>query len=354
MPIGTHYSTFLNRQDRHTQADSADTSRVYTHNPLFNNNFAMHAGIFEHLLTLLYTLMQQLSGQTLNPPQQQNPQPPAPPPLSNAQYDQQFRDNMLQTVNSIGDGWKFSDKLVELPNNALASPETRQYRDNTGHLQQETVLERNNYWEVVQRGNNRLLVMRETDNTGQPVKASAALQDIFTHRENYQFDCATPMRLLNLKATMDTVGADDFDRHSGRLQLSSWYDQHDNSTFDGGFISTVRTAEAGTININGKTNVSGETALFDPAQGDNLTPGNVYYFDSPGDNTSELQGWNAVYIGASDNGSHRFWSSGIGEVTVAFANDTWATTSGFDDYYLGAAISAPNTDRLRNWDSTRG
>lgn len=357
MPIGTHYSTSLNRQDRYAQIANGGANRERTPSMMtLSNNLTTNMTGLENLLTLLYTLMQQISGQTFNTPQQPEPQP-APqvtPPLSDAQYDQQFRDNLLKNVGEVGDGWEFSDKLVELPNNALNQPETRQYRDTQGKRQQETVLERNNYWEVVQRGADRHLVMRETDNAGQAVKPSEALQDIFAHRENYQFDCATPMRLLNLKATLDTVGADDFDQHSGRLQLSSWYDQHDNSRFDGGFISSVRTAEAGTINVKDKTNNAGETALFDPGKGDKLTPGNIYYFDLPGDTSSERQGWNAVYLGTGNNGSHQFWSSSIGEVAVNFANSGWIASAGFDDYYLGAAISAPNTDRLRSWDTTRG
>lgn len=266
-------------------------------------------------------------------------------------YDLRFRQNMLQTVETLGSGWEFTNDLVGIKNNSINTPETRSYSSN-GYTGIETVLERNNYWEVVQRGSNRYLVMRDMDNQGQTIKPSTALNDIFQNRDNYAFDCATPMRLLNLKATLDTIGAEDFDQQAGKLTLSSWYDQHDNSHFDGGFVVDSRTARAGDINVNGTLNLNGETALFDPNKGDRLQPGAAYYFDLPGDNSSAVQGWNAIYTGRTDSGAYRFWSSNMGMVEVRFENNSWIPQGAFNGYYLGAVTTKPDTQHLQSWDRT--
>ncbi|MEZ5452178.1 MAG: hypothetical protein R3E93_05060 [Thiothrix sp.] len=268
-------------------------------------------------------------------------------------YDLRFRENMLKTVSTLGDGWAFSEDLVQITGGELQQPETRNYTSSSGQTTTETVLGRNNYWEVVQRGSNHYLLMRETDNAGNPVQASDAINDVFANRQDYAFDCATPMRLLNLKATLDTIGEDDFNSHAGRLLLSSWYDQHDNSSFDGGFISKVRTAQAGEISVNGVSNLQGETALFNPVKGDALTPGAAYYFDLPGDQESAVQGWNAIYMGRNNDGSHRFWSTNIGAVDINFQGDAWQPQGAFEGYYLGAVNVNPNTSRLQSWDTNR-
>lgn len=268
-------------------------------------------------------------------------------------YDLRFRENMLKTTESLGEGWAFSENLVHINGGELAQPETRAYTSSNGQRATETVLERNNYWEVVQRGANRYLLMRETDNAGQPVKPSDAVNDVFNNRQDYAFDCASPMRLLNLKATLDTIGTDDFDNHAGRLQVSSWYDQHDSSSFDGGFTSKVRTAQAGEVSVDGVSNLKGETALFDTAKGDSLLPGASYYFDLPGDNKSASQGWNAIYLGRNEDGSYRFWSTNVGNVNIHFGENSWLPQDTFKGYYLGAVNANPNTARLQSWDTNR-
>lgn len=265
-------------------------------------------------------------------------------------YDLRFRENMLKLVEPLGKGWDFSDELVAIQGGKLQQPEVRPYQDG-GASGMETVKERNDYWEVVQRGNNRYLLMRQTDDQGNPVKPSDAINDIFRNREDYAFDCATPMRLLNLKATLDTIGAEDFDKNAGRLLISSWHDQHDDSRFDGGYIAKVRTADAGEIEINGIRNLQGETAMFDPSKGDSLQPGSAYYFDLPGDQQSAVQGWNAIYTGRTESGAYRFWSSNIGMVDVTFDEGTWIPNDVFDGYYLGAVTTAPDTGRLQSWDN---
>ena len=266
-------------------------------------------------------------------------------------YALRFRENMIKNGQSIGTGWEFSEQLVSIKNSSLTQAELRPYVAPTGQFGVEKVVERNQFWEVVERDGDRFLLMRRSNDQQQTIFVSDALNDIFQHRENYAFDCASPMALLNLKSSLDTIGADDFNQHAGQLMLASWFDQYDQSKFDGGYISTVRTAQAGEITINGIHNLAGETALFDPNKGDKLIPGNTYYFDLPGDNSSAVQGWNALYLGQNAEGAHDFWSNSIGQITVNFNSDSYLTTGQLSGYYLGAVVSAPNTNRLEQWDN---
>lgn len=266
-------------------------------------------------------------------------------------YALRFRENMLKNGQSIGEGWEFTDQVVSLKNAILAEPEKRTFTAANGTTGTESVLERNQFWEVVERDNNRYLLMRQTTDQGQTLQASDALNDIFAQRENYAFDCASPLSLLNLKSSLDTIGTDDFNRHAGQLLLTSWFDQYDTSNFDGGYIAQVRTANAGEVNINGVRNLAGETALFDPAKGDKLIPGNAYYFDLPGDTSTAVQGWNAMYLGENVAGGHDFWSNSIGQITVNFEQGNYLTTGQLSGYYLGAVVSDPNTERLKTWDT---
>ena len=265
-------------------------------------------------------------------------------------YDLRFRENMLKNGQAIGSGWEFTDKLVSIKEASLEPAETRSFTSASGLHGTETVLERNQFWEVVEREDNRYLLMRNTNDQGQTIKAADAISDIFSNRDSYTFDCASPMALLNLKSTLDTIGTEDFNRNAGQLMLSSWFDQYDQSSFDGGYISQVRTANAGEININGIHNLAGETALFDPSKGDKLIPGNAYYFDLPGDNSTAVQGWNALYLGQNEAGGHDFWSNSIGQISVDFTSGNYLTTGHLTGYYLGAVVSDPNTERLQTWD----
>ena len=157
---------------------------------------ALPSGLPSYSPPLIASLLQQI-GQQIGEPT---------PPTSDAVYEQRFRDNMVKTASSLGDGWTFSEKLVQINQGELAQPEIRTYTSANKQTATETVLERNDYWEVVQRGSNRYLLMRNTDSSGQPVKPSDAINDVFNNRQDYAFDCASPLRLLNLKATLDTIG----------------------------------------------------------------------------------------------------------------------------------------------------
>lgn len=269
-------------------------------------------------------------------------------------YDLRFRENMQQAINSAGTGWSFDASLVDLPSGTMVN-ESRQYTDQNGQIQTETVLKKNDYWELVQRGGQKHLIMRETNDAGEQVKASDAVNDIFNNKNSYAFDCATPMSVFNLKATLDTIGEDDFNANVGQLNISSWGDPLKPNEFDGGYTAHVRRAGAGEVSVNGVPNLAGEYARFDPSQdGGDLRIGNAYYFDKPGDNSSASQGWNGIYMGQNANGEHQFWVTTQGIQNVSFNNDgSWTPNGGFlAGHYLGAVSMSPDLRVLRGLDRT--
>lgn len=270
-------------------------------------------------------------------------------------YEIQFRKNYTDVVQQVESGWTFDSLLVKILGGTLPRPETRSYTDK-GREGTEVVLERNKYWEVVQRDGNprRLMLMRTADDNEQAIKPSDAINDIFKNRSQYAFDCATPMPLFNLKATLDTVGADTFNRYNkDKLILSSWYnpfESYNGNVSNGGYNAQARFANAGEITLNNHSNLASELARFDPTQGDNLIIGNVYYFEKPGDETSAYQGWNAIYMGPKD-GAHQFWFTGYGMQQIKFNEDgSWVPTNDlFKNYYLGASVANPNFTVAQGW-----
>lgn len=269
-------------------------------------------------------------------------------------YNINYRESLVNNVNQVGKGWGFTPDLVDMPNNKLDAPVERYYWSGYGYGK-ETLVAQNDYWDIVERNGNKMMVQRYYDDQGRRINASDAIRDVFNNPQDYAFDCATPMPLLNMKTTLDVIGDADFNQRAGQLLFSSWYDKYDNSYFDGGYnIDRVSSIGAGQITVNNRENLEGEMGMFDPAKGDKLVLGGVYYFEKPGDNTSALQGWNTVYLGANADGSHRFWATSIGAVDVNFRDGSYITSdtnSAFRGHYLGSANIGINHNRLSNWDS---
>ena len=156
--------------------------------------------------------------------------------------------------------------------------------------------------------------MRESDDNGNPVQASDAIEHMFANKDDYLLDCATPMRILNLKAQLDTVGADDFNRANQGLSLHSHFDSHDTNgdTLDSGFQVSFQLAQAN--NADGSI-PDVEYTRHDPASTP-LIPGEWRYFDKPGDVSSQNQGTNRIYVGPGENGRELFWEIGGGVVSI--------------------------------------
>jgi len=229
-------------------------------------------------------------------------------------YNVEFRGNLVKAAEDASNpAWDFTENIVDMPKSKLTPPEVR--GDNK-------ILSRNEFWEVVEtRGEDnkpfQYMKMRETDDQGNPVKPSDAIQDMFNNKDEYILDCATPMRLLNLKAQLDTVGADDFNRSHQGLSLHSHFDSHDTNgdNLDSGFEVSVDFASAG--NADGAiANV--EYTRFDPAN-DKLVPGEWRYFDKPGDVFSSNQGTNRIYVGPGEDGKEVFWEIGGGLESIDLA-----------------------------------
>ena len=263
--------------------------------------------------------------------------------LSQAEaYDVNFRSNVLNAAKLASDpAWDFTEKIVEMPKNELNPPEVRTTQVNGQNVQQK-VLARDSKWEVLeQRGddgkNFQFLKIRSTDDNGNPVKPSDAINDLFANKDKFVFDCATPVRILNLKAQLDTVGADDFDAANQGLALHSHFDSNDKNgdAFDSGFDKTVTLAAAG--NADGAT-PGVEFSRFNPSN-DRLVPGEWRYFEGPGDDTTSSQGTNRIYLGPAANGKASFYEIGGGIVDINLNNPPLGE-------YLSSLRGSTPTDEL--------
>ena len=240
-----------------------------------------------------------------------------------------FRNNLRNTAIAVNDGWKYTSSPADLPNNKLESPETRNYADAKGIQHIETVYARNDYWEIVAGTNTYYMLMRQQDTQGNAVKPSDAINHIVNQKQDYHLNVATAVRVLNLKASIDTIGADDFDKHAGQLVLQGAFDQHDTSNADSGFKST------GDVNTH-----------FNPSQGDALKPGSSYVF-----NLNNNAG-SSVYLGKNDSGTYQFWTSYAGVINLALnPNDgSFADSTS----YLSSYVGNPDVAKLNGWDASNG
>ena len=249
-------------------------------------------------------------------------------------YNVEFRSNLVKAADQASDpAWDFTEDIVDLPKSRLEPAETR------GN---DKILGRNEFWELVQtRGEDnkpfQYLKVRETDDNGQPINPSDAINHMFENKDDYLLDCATPMRILNLKAQLDTVGADDFDRSHNGLSLHSHFESHDTNgdSLDSGFQVSFQTAQ--------ENNADGaiphvEYTRFDPST-DKLVPGEWRYFDKAGDISSSNQGTNRIYLGPGENGKENFWVIGGGLEAIDLNNPPLGE-------HLTSLKGAPPTDRL--------
>ncbi|GMU52366.1 MAG: hypothetical protein AMXMBFR33_15120 [Candidatus Xenobia bacterium] len=224
---------------------------------------------------------------------------PIVPDSTPASLDQQYRANVVRAAEEAGDGWAFESS----PTPRLLGP-SDSWQMGTRELdgQQHSVLE----------------LKPGADPT-------RAVQDLFVNRQNYAFDCATAVRAVGLKAELDTVGADTFSQSHSDLFLFGHYDSVDGNQDSGAWrISAGPSVDYG---------AGPELGAFDPTS-DRLQPGELRYFENPGDTTSENQGWNVIYLGQDAWGQDRFWRTG-GEFT-----------GGIEGQYLSDLRGTPDLDQL--------
>ncbi|MEW6282084.1 MAG: hypothetical protein AB1758_25995, partial [Candidatus Eremiobacterota bacterium] len=270
-------------------------------------------------------------------------------------YDLNFRSNLLKNAEQMGNGgWNFTEDVVKMPGSELKPPQTTVLDPNTGL--KETVSQQNGYWEVVQQfdKNGKPLTepyMRMRDG----VEPADAVNDLFAHPGSYEFDCATPMRILNLKAQLDTVGPQDFNQlyQSAGIALRGQYDSYDvngNQT-DAGYQTSGTTVTH--TDQNGKPIT--EYAPFDPAS-QNQVPGDWVFFERPGDVTSYEQGWNGIYLGPGSDGNGRYWlvDQGVVEAPPSAHQGISQTGSVLDGTYLSSFQGLPPTDLLIPMDTRPG
>ncbi len=230
------------------------------------------------------------------------PAPPvAGPTESPAPFDldQQYRANVVRAAEQAGEGWAFQAS----PSPLLLGP--------------------SDFWQMG---------WRELDGQPQSVlelkpgaDPSSAVQDLYLNRQSYAFDCATAVRAVSLKGELDTVGSDAFDRSHSDLFLFGHHDSVDGNQDSGAWrISAGPSVDYG---------AGAELGAFDPTS-DRLQPGELRYFEHPGDTTTENQGWNVIYLGQDARGQDRFWRTG-GEFT-----------GGIEGHYLSDLRGTPDLAQL--------
>ena len=191
----------------------------------------------------------------------------------------------------------------------------------------------------------QFLKVRQTDDQGNPINPSDAINDLFNSKDQYILDCATPIHILSLKAKLDTVGADDFNKSYQGLSLHSHFDGADTNgdTFDSGFQKSVTFAQPG--NADGA--IPGvEFTRFDGAS-DKLVPGEWRYFEKAGDDSSATQGTNRIYLGPGANGQENFWVIGGGVESFDISRPPLGE-------YLTSLKGSPDINQLMAIDKTAG
>lgn len=216
--------------------------------------------------------------------------------------DQTYRENVVQAAGLAGDGWAFQ-----------ASP-TPQLLDGWGQA-----TDQNDYWRMGVRsieGQPQSVLQLQPG-----VDAASAVDDLFQNRQNYAFDCSTAVRVVGLKAELDTLGAESFNGSHADLALFGHYDD-----VDGRMDSGAWNVSAGpTVDYGAGT----ELGAFDPST-DQLRAGDIRYFENPGDTTTENQGWNVIYLGQTPQGQDRFWRTG-GEFTGGLEGEYLSNLRGTPD-----------------------
>ncbi len=229
----------------------------------------------------------------------ERPAPPVAGPTEPVNLDGQYRANVVRAAEQAGDGWPFESS----PTPRLLGP-SDSWQMGTRELdgQLHNVLE-------IKPG----------------VDPSQAVQDLFQSRQSYGLDCATAVRAVGLKAELDTVGSEAFNLSHSDMFLFGHYDSVDGNQDSGAWrISAGPSVDYG---------AGAELGAFDPTR-DQLQPGELRYFENPGDTTTENQGWNVIYLGQDAGGQDRFWRTG-GEFS-----------GGIEGQYLSNLRGTPDLDQL--------
>jgi hypothetical protein len=155
------------------------------------------------------------------------------------------------------------------------------------------------YWEEVSFGGHQYWQVKPG------VSPADAINDVFTAqgRGLYAIDCAASINLALLKAKLDTVGAQDFNREFNGLALRGW----DNWTVHPTTGQWINDANGGLDWAAGDHNNNNG----DPSK---LKPGDFVYFRNLDieEGTSADQGENAIFLGFDPSGKPMFFGNPIG------------------------------------------
>ena len=229
-------------------------------------------------------------------------------------FETNFRTNLIRAAELADPTWNSSEQGVDLPGAGLQQPETRG--------EGVSITARNGFWEVVEQQGQRSLQVRAQNDQGEAVAPSAALNDLFENKEAYALDNSISLRLLNLKAQLETVGAEDFDRNYRSLSLSVQGEQKTHPVYLG-FQAT-----------------SGGNRPFQPGE-DRLIPGELRYFES-----APNQGTSRLYLGRGKDGMERFWALDEGISQFDFRESAPVIVSGDSREILTSWSGAPPVSQL--------
>lgn len=160
------------------------------------------------------------------------------------------------------------------------------------------------------RSYNGATYLEQTNGT-----AAEGLREMINNPGDYTIECAAGANLVMKKGLLDTIGDARFNAlYPDGIDSLSWFGDIAPSSAD---YQVSEIAGEFQVPVNGQLvgNLPGEIKPYD-IQNDTLEVGELYYFDKPGDRSTALQGWNAIYLGQNPDGSHQFYAQGAGIVTT--------------------------------------
>jgi hypothetical protein len=239
--------------------------------------------------------------------------------------DFNFRSNVVQNCHQYderaaqGQKWMFNDN----PSPILMDSQSNRVNENQ-------------YWRIVPKEGRNPDGSTVTNNVLElkpGVNASDAMRDMFKNPRQYGMDCATAAHVMNLKATLDTVGDRAFNRRFNQgtgtdLFLFSHFNVLDGKDDSGWAQGTYDRPMVPSNDPNRPGSMQNQA--YDPNnRNDPILPGDRRWYVHPGDAHTGGQGWNVISLGRNANGVEEFWHIPLANHTHgAFADRTPGRTAG--------------------------
>jgi protein-glutamine gamma-glutamyltransferase len=154
-----------------------------------------------------------------------------------------------------------------------------------------------NFWQQTDVDGKKMWRVKEG------VNPADAINDVFNKQtgKKYDLDCAASANLVAMKAKLDTIGADDFNKQYDKMHIRGW------STWNADQNGQVGWDNNGALsNVNGERSGKGKVSDF--------KVGDFVYFTNrnAAENSGPAQGENAYYIGKDTSGKPMYFGNPIG------------------------------------------